>query len=656
MSRLSPFISFIVGLLPALLLVGARERAAPLLLLPLIALCWTGAGSVLCRLIRVEACLALCAGLGAGLCNTWMYFGGLAGLWRFPLVAWFPLLFLPAGLGAVARGLGNASPISSVTALLRGLLGLAAGLLVLVLCIPPIDPDAMTYHLALPELWAVKGRFVFVPTLHYSYLPLLAEQGLTMARLWLIALPERAVTLAQGMGLLHGLLLARGAAGLVRACGAASATAEELAALLVFLVPATLLVSGLPYNDAFGAAMALMALAQALAWSNEPSRGRAIVTGLLIGFAMGAKHTLMIVPLVVAVAAIVASPRRHAWTTWIRGSLVVGAAAAAVWLPWTLSTMLATGNPFYPFAFELLGGAPHGLAVWDATAALQNHVDSGLGAGWNPLDWILAPVELWTRPLDFGLLPRVGPNLLLGVPFILWTFRPAAERRERALAVAAGLLYIFWSVSARNARFLIPALAVALAVAALGLTRASAGRSALRLTAIALVTAILTWDVTRGTEVFRTLLDPAAVLSGAQSAEAYVASRRRPREAFAWIAANLPGEAKILLLGETRSLGLERDRIVGGSLDPSPLLWLERLTGATGFIDAVRRSDATHVLVDPVGLERLSAERDRYRGRVKEARALIGWLDRETKLLFRARGVSVYEVQRGPVDGGRLSP
>ena len=43
----------------------------------------------------------------------------------------------------------------------------------------------------------------------------------------------------------------------------------------------------------------------------------------------------------------------------------------------------------------------------------------------------------------------------------------------------------------------------------------------------------------------------------------------------------------MLLVGETRSLGLERDRLVGGALDPSPLLWLERKTRAGDFVEVL---------------------------------------------------------------------
>jgi hypothetical protein len=641
---LPPLVGFLGGLVVCLLLPGSRAALPPLLLLPLVALGWVGTGAALCRVLRLEVGTAVRVGLGAGACNTVLFLGGLGGLYQWPILAWFPVVLAPLGLRDLLRDLRTAAPAHPVVAAMHAFQGLIAALLLLVVAVPAMDPDTMTYHFALPELWTVEGHFVHVPTLHYSYFPLAAEQGFVMARLWLAALPERGWTLAQGFGILHGLLLARAVVGLAGRDDTRSRLAGETAGLLVLMVPATLLTSGLPYNDAYGAALAILALGQALRWLREPTDSRAIAVGLLLGFAMAAKYTLLVAPPILLVVAWLGAPTGFAAPRAIRGISIAAAAAAVVCVPWYVKTLLATGNPVYPVAYGLLGGAPEGSLAWDVHAIRVNQGAAALGAGWHPLRWLTAPIELWMRPLGFGTLPRVGPNLLVAVPFLLWALRPGGVRRERALTVGALLFYLFWSVTSRNARFLLPVLALALIVTAHAMIRIARRGRPWGLAVFAAVAALLAWNATQATSVFSTLLKPARFLSGAESRQEYLSARRRPHEVLRWASAQLPRDANVLFVGETRSLGLERNRLVGGALDPSPLLWLQERTGGTTFIDAVKRSGLTHVLVDPSAAEHLSDERDRYRGRIADARALVRWLSTEGKLLFRSNDVLLYEV------------
>jgi hypothetical protein len=185
---------------------------------------------------------------------------------------------------------------------------------------------------------------------------------------------------------------------------------------------------------------------------------------------------------------------------------------------------------------------------------------------------------------------------------------------------------------------------VALAVTAAGLAVWAARRRAGWIVAAALAAALLGWDAWQATSLFGRLLTPHRFLAGAESAEAYLELRREPYAASAWAAGQLPDDARILCLGVTRTLYLERARIAGGPIDPSPLLWLERRTGTAGFREAVQAPGATHVLVNPREIVRLAHERDRYRGREEEALGLVVWLQEQAEPLYRRRGMVLYEI------------
>jgi hypothetical protein len=642
---LPPLAGLALGVAAALLLPGARGRIAPLLLVPLVALAWLGIGSAVARLVRPGASLVTRLALGAGALSTLLFLLGLAGGYR-TWIAW-PLVLVAAGAGAVvlrrerrdAAGGGVAAPR------LHALLGLAAGLLLLVVVVPAMDHDAMTYHLALPEAWAVEGRFVHVPTLHYSYLPLGAEQGYVLGRLLLPGGGDAGWTLARGIGLLYGLLFACAAGRL--AVRAAGREAGPLATTLLFCVPATLLVSALPYNDAWLGLFLLLALEETMRWAEEPSPRRAALAGLLLGLALAGKPTALLAAPALLAAALALGPR-----TWLRRGAVPGmllgcGCALLPWLPWLVKTGLATGNPVYPLAFGWLGGAPEGAAAWDAAAAADNARIAGHGAGPHPLRWLTAPWLLWTDPERFGVLPRVGPHLLVSIPFLGWALASRRSPRARALAVAAVVTYLAWSLTARNARYLLPCLGVALAVTAAGLAVWAARRREGWIVAAVLAAALLGWDAWQATSLFGRLLTPHRFLAGGESVEGYLELRRDPHPASAWAAVHLPEEARVLCLGVTRTLYLERARLVGGPIDPSPLLWLERRTGSNGFPEAVRASGVTHVLANAREMVRLAHERDRYRGREEEAVGLVLWLQGEAERLYWGRGLALYGLPPG---------
>lgn len=646
----------LVGALPALALPGARAALAPLLLLPVLPLAWVGtglAGWVLLERRGGRGLLAQTA-LGAGLLHTAALPLGLLGLWSRPVLLG---VIGSAGAAGLADLLLRARRPPTVhtgraAGLLCGAAGLVAGLLLLVLVVPPMDPDALTYHLALPQLWKAEGAFLHVPTLHYSYMPLGGEIGFLLAGSLLPGAGIAAWNLGGGVSLVYGLLLAA-AAGTVVAPGEAEEHGPiagwrgPLACLLVLVLPVSLLVAGLPYNDAYLAALLLLALDRALRFAQEGSLRHALLAGLFFGFALGAKYTALLAgpALLAGALARAAGPDAQPWPRLVRGALLAGLAATAVALPWYGKTALATGNPVYPAAWGLLDGAPGGHEAWDAAAAERNAETAGHGAGLHPLRWLSAPWRLLSDPERFGALPRVGPALLLGIPFLLAALA-LGEPRMRAVALTALALYLTWSLTARNARYLLPCLALCMGQIAWGVDRMLRRRSPVRFAlALGVPAVLLASGGLVGIAVLQGLLSPGAYLRGEESASAYLSARRPNAACLLDASRMLPEEASVLLIGETRGMYLGRRFLAGGPADPSPLLWLERRAGGGGFRRALEASEASHVLVDPFAV--LEGERlhGRYRGRLAEAMALAGDLARESDpILECSTGALVYPV------------
>ena len=70
----------------------------------------------------------------------------------------------------------------------------------------------------------------------------------------------------------------------------------------------------------------------------------------------------------------------------------------ALGAPWYAKTALATGNPVYPFAFEVFGGRDWSTAL----AAQFGNWHAALGMGREPLDYLLLPLRVLVQPDHFG--------------------------------------------------------------------------------------------------------------------------------------------------------------------------------------------------------------------------------------------------------------
>jgi hypothetical protein len=71
---------------------------------------------------------------------------------------------------------------------------------------------------------------------------------------------------------------------------------------------------------------------------------------------------------------------------------------------------------------------------------------------------------------------------------------------------------------------------------------------------------------------------------------------------YAWLHGSTPDDARILLLGETRSFYLDRQSIAGGNLDgPRMAAWLGAQSTPAGLHAELRRLGITHVLLNRAG-------------------------------------------------------
>lgn len=507
---------------------------------------------VLTAVVQAALGLGLLSLLGLGIGAVGLFRNGafviltvsLAAVFWSSIRAWFAAL--KSGLAASwpARNLGRA---------VLGLAGVWIAIDLVGALAPPVQFDALVYHLALPRQFLDAGRIVFTPENPFWGMPL----GASMLYGWSWALGGEAS--APVLGWAAGVLTLLGVWGLARTfseeAGAVSIAAllagESLAASLAWA-----------YADWFAAlyGLALLTLVSSTGRTNTASR--AGVAGLVAGFAFGAKFS--------AAAAIGAGLA----AIWILGEggtrarsagrFALGAAAAS--LPWLAKNLLTTGAPLYP--------------IWGISPFLESLRQTLYRSAGEPFAFGLR----WAAPLLAthlgvegapGYAASIGPLLLGLLPAIL-LLSSKSRRSLRIPAVFVLVGWLAWSLAGllsplasqtRLHMWMFPAWAILAGAGYTGLAGVSLGPVRLSRLASALILLPLGLSVVFGLHGF-VRAGPESVVLGIESPESYRARRLGPYAQAMEAVRGLGRDARVLLLWEARGL----DCLPSCVADP----WLDR--------------------------------------------------------------------------------
>lgn len=439
------------------------------------------------QLMRAER-LVLAAALGFSALSLLTLTGGRLGL--MSSAYWTVLLWVCVGLGITASwrqrrrttvespGTDDHTtenlpqPNSAASACSAPGLGWQLGVLLLMapfaLCmllgsaLPPVDFDVREYHLQGPKEFYLQGQVRWLPHNVYTSFPFLTEMlsllSMIVANDWYTgALAGQSVLMCFGpLTSLAVFALAHRYAG---------SRAAWLAALVHVSIPWTYRISTIAYAEGgltffLTATVLAVRLHQLQSW---PDRRRGLVfIGVLAGSAMACKYTglvLVVIPAVILVCWL----DRHTAEGGGRRLSMSGRMArpAAVLLgvavaigPWLLKNAVETGNPVYPLAYSVFGGADWNEqlnARWRAAHAPPGYSLSQL------LDGLLdvSARNDWTSPLCLTLA----------------IFSLVAPGRKHTGLLWMGILYLFaawWTLTHRIDRFWIPMLPLVSTLAGIG--------------------------------------------------------------------------------------------------------------------------------------------------------------------------------------------
>jgi hypothetical protein len=484
-------------------------------------------------------------------------------------------------------GLAESRPARSLSRIVLGLAVVWIAIDLVGALAPPVQFDALVYHLVLPRQFLDAGRIVFTPDNPFWGMPL----GASMLYGWAWALGG--IASAPAVGWAAGVFALLGVWALARTFSEEAAAISVAALLAGESLAASM---GWAYADWFAVLYGLVLLSLLSSPERSNAGSRAGAAGLIAGFAFGAKLSAAAAIGAGLVAILMVGEGR----TRLRDAGRFALAAAAASIPWLLKNLLATGAPLYPF--------------WGTSPVLDPLRQALYRSAGEPFAFGLR----WTAPLLAthlgvegapGYASSIGPLLLGLLPAILLV-SPKIRRSLRIPAIFLLVGWLAWALAgmlsplasqSRLHMWMFPAWSILAGVGYTGLARISLGPVRFSRLASVLVLLPLGLSVAFGVQG-SVRAGPAAVVLGIESPESY---RSRRLGAYAPAMESVRGlgrDARVLLLWEARGL----DCLPSCVADP----WLDRwILDRHAFVEPQeillhwRARGFTHVLLHRAGEE-----------------------------------------------------
>ena len=470
---------------------------------------------------------------------------------------------------------------------------------------PPngLDYDSLMYHLAAPGQYLRAGRITDLPYDHHTYFPF------TMEMLYLLGLKLQGPVLAK---LFHWLMLPLSCLTLI-AIGQRhlSRRAGWFAAALLASLPVVQAEASTAYIDLGLTAFVLLAFLCFANWLATHADRWLIASGIFCGFCLGTKYLGALTfgwLFLWAVGTMIKTRRLE-----LKPLALFTVSALLLGGGWYVRNWTATGNPVFPFAYEIFGGRGWNAAMAQAYTADQLQFGFGRSLSdwlWMPWRLSMAPLNfaqpfwpLWNAVIDNGATGafdmKVGDVLVQSVigPALLAFGAPLIFMRRKPVVLGLALwmflfCFVFWMLTGQYLRYLVPAFALLCLACGWGIEKYLQRSAALKWsTTFALAAWLVFVPVVTVGHAQRTL----PVILGQQTPDAYLARTFPAYDALAWASANSPAEARFAVYGEPRCFYLQRDYFWADDIHNNLIDYSAVKTG-DDLVRELVRLGATHVL------------------------------------------------------------
>lgn len=433
---------------------------------------------------------------------------------------------------------------------------------------PPsgMDWDGLAYHFAIPKMYLAKHAIFYVPFISHSNFPFLTEMlytiGLSLGSTSIAKLFHFTMYISSAMA-----VYALGRRHVNRLTG-------SIAAVLFMSIPVVLWEAGLAYADITTALYITLAAYAALNWEQNGSSRWLVVCGLMCGFALGTKVLSAVPTAALCIWILVSSWRSGKWGRGVSLALITGGIALLVGSPWYIKSYIYTGNPVYPFLYNIFGGR-----YWNqADADMYRNAQLAFGMGRSLRDLLLVP---WNLAMNgFRFFDNKAVCGLIGAAFIgLIPVGLLAGKLNKTVLKLGFVLAAFlaaWFILMQQSRYLIGVLPLACIMAASTVNTANSrwtiGRHAVNIFVVLCVTLSILVGIVMSANV-------GPVVTGAVSRDEFLSGTLDVYDAQVYINDVSPKDAKVVLFDEVRGFYLDREYIWGNPGHHEMIPWKSFKTG-----------------------------------------------------------------------------
>lgn len=534
----------------------------------------SGIGLHVLRWFRIEKIstperIAYAGAIGLGIGSHGVLVIGLLGYYRFlPIAIWWAFLLvlgLPALLKLIREALQSKKRNAQSTATkptdkdriwALPILILLGGLALFACYLPPAahEWDALSYHLAAPKVYLAHHRVIFLRYDSHSDFPFLTEMLLGSG------LALSGTTLADMIHYLFGFLTLLGTYGFARR--RFSSRAAWVAAISFASAPIVIWEAGIAYIELALSLYCALSVFAYLDWAEEQQPGRLWLIAAMLGFGLSVK-ALALIPLgIVGIALLWKKPPLKA--------LLIGIGIlAAVGSPYYIKSYLLTGNPIYPWFWDILGGK-----YWDHQMSVAYSGEQRSFGLVHPLAqpgltlanlllvpwYLISQPELFYNKLDPGIFNHAG-FIFLALPAVL-IFTGTESSTIRRLLVIVGVWYMAWFFSMQYVRYIIPI--IPLMSVAGGVATTHLHRFGKTPFIVAMIAILIQSGITLA-YFGRNDLNRSAEAWSSRARHAFLRSHLDDYEAIEWLNHHDPATGGVVIYEDTRGFYLNRPYIWGNS-------------------------------------------------------------------------------------------
>jgi 4-amino-4-deoxy-L-arabinose transferase-like glycosyltransferase len=466
----------------------------------------------------------------------------------------------------------------------------------LVALAPPLQFDALTYHLSIPKAYLQAGHIIYLQNNIFWGMPQLVEI------LYTLAIYMGGTEAAPVLGWWIGLLALIGLVGFTKNIFEQEEIAWVAAASIMAGSGLTISFSS-GYVEWASILYGLCILIYLSHWLVDERISRLVMAGILAGMAFGVKYTNGII-LIGGAVVILFSQKFSSLKKSLTNLLWFGGMAVLTMLPWLIKNITAASNPFYPVFIP--SGAMDAilLAFYQFKPSTQD---------WSRIVLLPWLATIWGVDGADGFSASIGPLLLGLSPFALIYWHKLEPNQKTAVKAGLGILlvgFLAWAIGSQFRGLLIqtrlyfiifPSWALLAAAGYVAIVKINSYNIRFGKLADTFILLALLFN-TLSTIKAISASNPTAVILNLESRESYLSRQLGGYETAMQALQSLEGNPQVLMLWETRSFECQPN------CDPDEIIgrWYHDWSiyqNSNSIISAWKEQGYTHLLLNRNGAE-----------------------------------------------------